>query len=148
LSAELRRLLYRAVDLAVVSGVARWQGSRRGVPGRNTPSRSNRQIFLRPGTVLDQEKGSLEKQEDRIRNYLERNGFFDSKVKISATEGGSGAQPNEGMKIDTKIDSGETVSVRKVEITGVPEKMREDIEDDFRHYWVFHIFPRRFQPDS
>lgn len=106
-----------------------------------------RQIFLRPGVVIREEDGTITKQEDRLRNYLQRHGFFDSDVRIQLKEGSSGAQPNAPREVDALVDAGPSVTIRDIQVTGATPDVQDDIEDRLRRYWVFNIFPRRFQPD-
>lgn len=106
-----------------------------------------RQIFLRPGVVIREDEGTITKQEDRLRNYLERHGFFDSDVRIDLKEGSSGAQPNAPRKVEANVSAGPSVTIRDIQVTGATPEVEEDIKDRLRRYWVFNVFPRRFQPD-
>jgi outer membrane protein insertion porin family len=108
-----------------------------------------RQIFLRPGVVLREDEDPIERQEKRVKNFLARNGFFESKVKVTTTEGAGGAEPNEALALLADVDHGVTVTVEKIEVEGELGQgiERAKLESLLKHYWVFKVFPRRFQPD-
>ena len=75
-----------------------------------------RRIFLRAGEFLDQQdKDSrlrIKRQRERIETYLERQGFFGSKVLVLTQPTGQ----NENVDIVIRIEGGEFVEVRNVNI--------------------------------
>lgn len=108
-----------------------------------------RQIFLRPGVVLREDEDPIDRQEKRVKNFLSRNGFFESKVVVTTKEGAGGAQPNEAVALRAVVDHGVTVTVEKISVEGELGRgiERDKLESLLKHYWVFKIFPRRFQPE-
>lgn len=106
-----------------------------------------RRVYLRPGTLLTKEKESIARQRKRLEDYLRREGYFGSVVRMS-TEPVHKAQPNYGLRLRADVNPGRTVLLRKVTIRGwtPPEFGPDRIEAGLRHY-VFLWFGRaRFRP--
>jgi outer membrane protein insertion porin family len=107
-----------------------------------------RQIFLRPGKILPHEKKQLDDQAERIQTFLERQGYFGSKVTIVPEHLDGGAEPNEALKLRAQIRPGTSVNVRRIRVEGDAPATDGEIDSIFYHYWVFEALPRRFTPEE
>jgi outer membrane protein assembly complex protein YaeT len=106
-----------------------------------------RQVYLRSGKLLPNMQTQLESQAKRVENYFERQGFFGSKAQLTPEELSSGAEPNRAIRLRTHVESGVTVTLRKIRIDGDADATNDEIDSIFYHYWVFAAFPRRFSPE-
>ncbi|MCK6551768.1 BamA/TamA family outer membrane protein [Myxococcota bacterium] len=113
-----------------------------------------RQLFLRPGTVLDALSSTptpavdalVSEQERRLVGFLAQSGYFGSTATISLTPIRAGGEPMLAMRVDAEIDAGEDVVLRDVIVVGDPALSFDEVDDELRHHWIFSIFPRRFTP--
>ncbi len=105
-----------------------------------------RRVFLRPGTLLgEDERESLERQRRRLEDFLRREGYFGSVVRIRPTVTDR-ARPNEGVRLDAQVLPGRTVTLRNVEVHGEHPLKREEIVARLTHNWLFFWLPVRFRP--
>jgi outer membrane protein assembly factor BamA len=105
-----------------------------------------RRVFLRPGTLLlEEERESLERQRRRLEDFLRREGYFGSVVRIRPVET-EGARPNQGVRLDAEVRPGRTVTLRNVEIHGDHPLERDEIVKRLTHYWLLWWLPVRFRP--
>lgn len=105
-----------------------------------------RRIFLRPGTVLPDLDASLQRQAERLTTYLEREGYFGSKVQVRAERREAGGL-GDAHRLLVKIETGWSGSLVGVRIEGDRVLGAREAEALLRHE-VFGIFPRRFRPED
>ncbi len=105
-----------------------------------------RRVFLRPGTLLgEEERESIERQRRRLEDFLRREGYFGSVVRIRP-EVRSGAQPNEAVCLAAEVRPGRTVTLRHVEVHGEHPLEHDEIVARLTHNWLLWWFPVRFRP--
>jgi outer membrane protein assembly complex protein YaeT len=107
-----------------------------------------RQVFLRPGTLLGDERRTLDKQAERIVAFLERDGYFGSTAKVELHAQDDDAPPNDSVRVHAEVEPGKAVNLGKVDIKGPPDLPREEIEETLRHYWFLEVWARRFTPNQ
>ncbi|HET6345970.1 MAG TPA: POTRA domain-containing protein, partial [Myxococcota bacterium] len=103
-----------------------------------------RRVFLRPGTLVPNLDEALTRQAERLRAYLQGEGYFDAKVEI-APQAVVGAEPNRGLHLLITVAPGETAVVRHVTVDGDHVIDDEALGDVYRHWWFLGV-PMRFRP--
>lgn len=107
-----------------------------------------RQVFLRPGTTLDDWPGAAKRQERRLTEHLGQEGFFGSRVELSARPASQDAPPNAGVSVEARVWPGRDHPLGAVVIDGPSPLPASEIEERLRHHWVLRLFPRRFTPEQ
>lgn len=105
-----------------------------------------RRIFLRKGALLLDLDATLEKQAQRLEVYLEREGFFGSKVEVRAVRRGSLGM-GDAYRIVVHVDIGWSGPLVGVRIEGDAVLGAREAEALLKHE-VFGIFPHRFRPED
>ncbi len=105
-----------------------------------------RRIFLRPGTVLEEEAEVLARQRKRLEDYLRRKGYFGSTVRIRA-ERTDGAEPNAGVRLVAKVKKGRTVALRRLRVRGRNPIPTTELVGFLEHNWLLWFLPEPFQPE-
>ncbi|MDF1565399.1 MAG: POTRA domain-containing protein [Deltaproteobacteria bacterium] len=112
-----------------------------------------RRIFLRPGTVVKELEDTLERQRLRLESYLEKEGFFGSKVLLT-TRRVPGAEPAKGLELEVRVEAGRPARLRKIELEGAlpAEVDRKEVKKLFTHrtlgMWRDRFIPRRAEQDA
>lgn len=104
-----------------------------------------RRMFLRPGTLVPEIDEALARQQQRLREYLEQEGYFASQVDVHA-ELTSGAEPGQGLSIKVVSHPGDTLDLRHVNIEGDHVVDDADVARIFHHAWVLWVTQVRFRP--
>lgn len=102
-----------------------------------------RRVFLRPGALVRGED-DLSRQRERLQQYLEDEGYFGSTVRIEPSLV-SGAEPNQGVRLDVRIDAGPSYPLGVVSIRGDAVIETEEARDELEHHWLPFV-PMRFRP--
>lgn len=122
-----------------------------------------RQIFLRPGTLVDGDPRASSsttaesaaapatgdrtpEQERRLVSFLEQTGYFGSTATVSLTPSRGGGEPNAATRVEARIGAGEDLVLRDVVVVGDLVIPPSEVEDWLRHYWILSVLPRRFTP--
>lgn len=107
-------------------------------------------LYLRPGALLDDQNENLDKQSQRVRDYLQDAGYFDSEVDLVTTPE-DGAEPNAGVHVDARVSHGKKYRIGKIDITGTKLLSEDDARDYLTHYWLpfvrIHFQPLTFTDD-
>jgi outer membrane protein assembly complex protein YaeT len=104
----------------------------------------SRRFYLRPGQILADPESAIPRQEQRLREQLDREGFFESQVRVRA-EPSEGAEPNVGVELIAEIDAGRDTVLREIEVVGDPVLDEGDLSL-LRHYWLWRFIAMRFRP--
>lgn len=105
-----------------------------------------RRVFLRTGTLLPDLDLSLVKQGERLEAYLEREGYFGSKVSVRAERQGSDGL-GDAYRLVVSVDAGWSGRLVGVRIEGDRVIGAREAEALLRHD-VFGIFSQRFRPED
>ncbi len=109
-----------------------------------------RRLFLRPGSVLEDDEERRKQQllddENRVQLFLARRGFFDAKVKVSVA-----VQPDAYEAIvEVRVDKGNGYTVGDIKVEGnasVPDDhVRSRLEQRFC-VWTVCLWKARFSAD-
>jgi outer membrane protein assembly factor BamA len=103
-----------------------------------------RRVFLRPGTLVPDLDDALARQSERLRAYLQGEGYFDAEVEVAPHPVG-GAEPNRGLHLVITVTPGETAVVRNVTVDGDHVVDDAALGDVYRHWWFLGV-PMRFRP--
>ncbi len=100
-----------------------------------------RRIILRPGTALPVDEAErrelLENQERRVEEYLHREGYFDSKIRIELKKL---SKPHE-IDIVVHLDKGSSYRLGRLDIRGNVSVPSDTIDGFFRHRVVIYNKP-------
>lgn len=107
-------------------------------------------LYLRPGALLDDQNENLDKQSQRVRDYLQDAGYFDSDVEF-VTEPEDGAEPNAGVHVEAVVSHGKRYRIGKINISGTKLLTEDEARDYLTHYWLpfirIHFQPLTFVDD-
>ncbi len=104
-----------------------------------------RRVFLRAGTLLDDETAQVAQQEKRLVDYLTGEGYFGSRVRIAVLPQGD-VSPNRGVALVAHIEVGQPVLLRKLTVVGKSPIAAVELKRRITHYWFFFVFQARFKP--
>ncbi len=103
-------------------------------------------LYLKPGALLDPEHHGLDRQQQRVHDYLQAAGYFDADIRVDVTPE-SGAEPNFGVHVNADISRGHSYRLGKITINGTPLFTEDQARSYLTHYWL--PFVRiHFQPDT
>ncbi len=109
-----------------------------------------RRIILRPGTPLPPPGKArmelFESQVGRIEDYLHREGYFDSKIRITL----KGGKRSWKRDLIISLKKGASYKLGKLTIKGNNNFDADEIERLFRHYFLFYeraFYKRQFKKD-
>ncbi|RMG14226.1 MAG: hypothetical protein D6729_13995 [Deltaproteobacteria bacterium] len=105
-----------------------------------------RRIFLRPGSILENEQETLARQRKRLEAYMRRQGFFGTTVRMG-TERVGGAEPNEGVRLRAEVRPGRTVSLRRLKVQGRNPIPTTELVGFLEHNQLLWFLPAPFQPE-
>ncbi len=105
-----------------------------------------RRLFVEPGSLIIDEPAMLSTQRERLLLFLERKGYFESSVDLSAVAVGS-AEPNLGVELVVFIEAGRRARLRNVRVTGRHPLEPGEVESRLRRFGLLWFFERRFRPD-
>ncbi len=104
----------------------------------------DRRVFLQPGVLVPDARTAFRTQAERLETYLNREGYFDSKVHVSSSTT-TGAEPNISRAIEVDVDTGRALLIREIKVAG-DAVLNDDDLATFRHHWFFFFFEQRFRP--
>ncbi len=107
-------------------------------------------LYLRPGALLDAQNESLDRQAQRVHDYLQDAGYFETDVDLEVTPQ-DGAEPNAGVHVEARLSHGKKYELGKITITGTPLLTEDEARDYLTHYWLplvrIHFQPAEFTED-
>ncbi|MBC7794257.1 MAG: BamA/TamA family outer membrane protein, partial [Clostridia bacterium] len=107
-------------------------------------------LYLRPGALLTSDNAGVERQRQRLHDYLRDSGHFRSKTDFKLTPE-DGAEPDMGFHVDAVIDGGQQHRLGDVTITGTRLMDEDEARDILTHYWLpwvqIHFQPQQFEDD-
>ncbi len=107
-------------------------------------------LYLRPGALLDGDNESLDRQAQRLHDYLQEAGYFDSDVTLELSPH-RGAEPNAGVHVEARVTHGKKYRLGKIVITGTPLLTEDEARDVLTHYWLpflrIHFQPLELSAD-
>lgn len=107
-------------------------------------------FYLRPGALLTSDNAGVERQRQRLHDYLRDSGHFRTTVDFQLTPE-TGAEPDMGFHVDAVIDGGRHYKLGEVTIEGTRLIDEEKARDMLTHYWLpfvrVHFQPQEFEED-
>ena len=104
-----------------------------------------RRMFLRPGTILSDAPTDLRRQAQRLEEFLQDEGYFESHVEVSTTPA-RGAEPGHGVWVRVVPHAGPSYQLGQVLIDGAPDSERTAVAAVFHHSWFLWWGEERFRP--